>query len=86
LPLFHVGGLFMATGSFHAGVLNVNMSKFDAALAVSLIEEKKVSVMFDFSPILGSILEEHKKSGKNIKHYNMWPDWNLPQLSRSIRS
>jgi long-chain acyl-CoA synthetase len=67
LPLFHVGGLFMATGSFHAGVMNVNMSKFDAAMAVSLIEEKNVSVMFDFSPILGSILEEHKKSGKNIK-------------------
>ena len=67
LPLFHVGGLFMASGCFHAGVLNVNMSKFDAALAVSLIEEKNVSVMFDFSPILGSILEEHKKSGKNIK-------------------
>ena len=42
LPLFHVGGLFMATGSFHAGALNVNMSKFDAARAVSLIEEKNV--------------------------------------------
>jgi long-chain acyl-CoA synthetase len=67
LPLFHVGGLFMASGSFHAGALNVNMSKFDAARAVSLIEEKNVSVMFDFAPILGSILEEHKKSGKNIK-------------------
>ena len=66
LPLFHVGGLFMATGSFHAGALNVNMSKFDAAQAVNLIEEKKISVMFDFAPILGSILEEHKKSGKDI--------------------
>jgi len=29
LPLFHVAGLFMATGSFHAGALNVNMDKFD---------------------------------------------------------
>ena len=34
LPLFHVGGLFMATMAFHAGVLNLNMSKFDAAQAV----------------------------------------------------
>jgi long-chain acyl-CoA synthetase len=67
LPLFHVGGLFMASGSFHAGALNVNMSKFDAAQAVSLIEEKNVSVMFDFSPILGSILEAHKQSGKSIQ-------------------
>ncbi len=66
LPLFHVGGLFMATGSFHAGALNVNMSKFDAARAVDLVAEKKVSVMFDFSPILGSLLEAAEKSGDDI--------------------
>jgi long-chain acyl-CoA synthetase len=67
LPLFHVGGLFMATGTFHAGALNINMSKFDASLAVDLIEEKKVSVMFDFSPILASVLEHAEKSGRDIQ-------------------
>ncbi|MBW1841391.1 MAG: AMP-binding protein [Deltaproteobacteria bacterium] len=67
LPLFHVGGLFMATSSFHAGALNVNMSKFDAEKAVALIEEKNVSCMFDFSPILSSILDQQEKTGKNIK-------------------
>jgi acyl-CoA synthetase (AMP-forming)/AMP-acid ligase II len=67
LPLFHVAGLFMATGCFHAGVLNVNMSKFDAAQAVDLIAEKKVTVLYDFSPILSSILDAHEKTGKNIK-------------------
>jgi len=66
LPLFHVGGLLMATGAFHCGALNVNMSKFDAARAVELIAQKQVSVMFDFSPILGSILEAAEKSGKDI--------------------
>ena len=66
LPLFHVGGLFMATKSFHAGVLNVNMSKFDAAQAVDLIAEKKVTVLFDFAPILGSILDQQARSGKDI--------------------
>jgi len=66
LPLFHVGGLFMATGAFHGGTLNVNMSKFDAAQAVNLIEEKKISMMFDFSPILGSILEAAEESGQAI--------------------
>jgi long-chain acyl-CoA synthetase len=67
LPLFHVGGLFMATGAFHGGALNINMSKFDAARAVDLIEEKQVSVMFDFAPILGSVLEAAEKSGKDIR-------------------
>ena len=51
LPLFHVGGLFMVTGSFHAGVPSVNMSKFDAEKAVELIESKKITVMFDLSLI-----------------------------------
>ena len=67
LPMFHVGGLMMALGSFHAGALNVNMSKFDAEKAVELIREQKVSIMFDFSPILGSILEQHEKSGQAIE-------------------
>ena len=66
LPLFHVGGLFMATMAFHAGALNVNMSKFDAGRAVELIEEHRVTVLFDFSPILGSILDEQGKTGRTI--------------------
>jgi acyl-CoA synthetase (AMP-forming)/AMP-acid ligase II len=56
LPLFHVGGLFMVISSFIAGALNVNMSNFDAEKAVELIETKKVTLFFDFSPILASIL------------------------------
>lgn len=67
LPLFHVGGLSIATGSFHAGALNVNMSKFDAKQAVDLIVEKQVTFLYDFSPILSSILDEHEKTGKDIK-------------------
>jgi acyl-CoA synthetase (AMP-forming)/AMP-acid ligase II len=66
LPLFHVGGLFMATSSFHAGAANVNMGKFDADAAVALIEEKRVSVFFDFSPILSSILDAGKKAGRDL--------------------
>ncbi|MBW1868403.1 MAG: AMP-binding protein, partial [Deltaproteobacteria bacterium] len=66
LPLFHVGGLFMVTSSFHAGIMNVNMSGFDAAKAVEMIEEKKVTMMFTFAPILSSVLEEHEKTGRDI--------------------
>lgn len=66
LPMFHIGGLMMAVASFQAGASNVNMSKFDAATAVRLIETQKASLMFDFSPILGSILEEQERSGADI--------------------
>jgi long-chain acyl-CoA synthetase len=67
LPLFHVAGLVMATSAFHVGALNVNMSKFDAAKAVAVIEAHRVSLMFDFSPILASLLEAAEKSGRDIR-------------------
>ncbi len=79
LPLFHVGGLFMATSSFHAGALNVNMSKFDAGRAVELIEEKKVSIMFTFSPILSSVLDAHEKSGKDISSLRVSAGLDTPE-------
>ena len=66
LPLFHVGGLFMATNSFQAGAQNINMRKFDAPKAVDLIERFTVSILFDFSPILSSILDAGETTGKNI--------------------
>jgi acyl-CoA synthetase (AMP-forming)/AMP-acid ligase II len=66
LPLFHVAGLFMAVNAFHAGALNVNMGKFEAGRAVDLIRSKKVSVLFDFAPILGSILDEQSKTDADI--------------------
>jgi long-chain acyl-CoA synthetase len=66
LPLFHVAGLVMATSSFHVGALSLNMSKFDAATAVELIENRGAGILFDFSPILAAILDEADKSGRNI--------------------
>jgi long-chain acyl-CoA synthetase len=69
----------MATTSFHAGALNVNMSKFDATRAVELIEEKKVSMLFTFSPILSSILEQNEKTGKGIKSLRLSAGLDTPE-------
>ena len=66
LPMFHIAGLLSATSAFHAGALNLNMSKFDAAKVVELIEEKNASFCFEFAPILSNILEQQAKSGKRI--------------------
>jgi len=79
LPLFHVAGLFMATHSFHAGCLNVNMSKFDARKAVELIEEKKVSLLFDFPPILALILKAAEESGKSIRSLRVVSGLSTPE-------
>ncbi len=66
LPLFHVGGLFIATAIFHAGALSLNMRKFDAESALAAIQEYRVSVMVEFPPILSSILEQQEKTGADI--------------------
>ncbi len=66
LPLFHVGGLFAATATFHAGGLTANVKKFDAAQATKLIEDKGLTFMVEFPPILTSILDEHEKTGADI--------------------
>lgn len=57
----------MAATCFLAGGLNINMPRFDASRAVDWIEQKKVSFMMVFSPILASLVEEHEKTGKTIR-------------------
>jgi long-chain acyl-CoA synthetase len=42
------------------------MSKFDADRAVELIDQKRVSVTFDFAPILSSILDAAETSGTSL--------------------
>jgi long-chain acyl-CoA synthetase len=66
LPLFHVAGLFMALHAFHAGALNVNLKRFDAATAVDQIAAGDGTIMFDFAPILGAILDRQQDTGADI--------------------
>jgi len=66
LPLFHVGGLFLATSTFHAGGANINVSKFDGPQAAALIEENRVSHFFDFPPILDTVLKAAAENGNDI--------------------
>jgi acyl-CoA synthetase (AMP-forming)/AMP-acid ligase II len=66
LPLFHVGGLFLATSTFHAGGANINVSKFEGVQAADLIEKNSVSHFFDFPPILDTILKSAAETGKDI--------------------
>jgi acyl-CoA synthetase (AMP-forming)/AMP-acid ligase II len=79
LPLFHVGGLFIAMTAFHAGALNINVSRFDADQAVDLIQEKKITMLFDFAPILASILDSQEKSGKDINSLRLVAGLDSPE-------
>jgi long-chain acyl-CoA synthetase len=70
LPFFHVGGLMIAISTFMSGSQNIIMKKFDAQAASAIIEENRVSVLFDFSPILSGIMDaaqEHQKELTSLK-------------------
>ncbi|OPX41191.1 MAG: hypothetical protein B1H13_03500, partial [Desulfobacteraceae bacterium 4484_190.3] len=52
--------------ALQVGALNVNMNQYETDEAVKLIKQKKVSVLFQFSPILSQILEQNEKTGGDI--------------------
>jgi len=66
LPFFHVGGLMIAISTFMCGSLNIIMKKFDAKTASTMIEKEKVSILFDFSPILSGILGAARDNQNNL--------------------
>ncbi|MEE4243478.1 MAG: AMP-binding protein, partial [Desulfopila sp.] len=86
LPLFHVGGLFLATSTFHAGGTNVNVSKFDAAVAARLIEEKGVTLFFDFPPILDSILNAAAEEGRDLSTLSNVVGLGTPEVIERFQS
>lgn len=66
LPLFHIAGLGMAFSTFHAGAMNINMRKFDAAQAARLIADHKVSLLFAFAPMMQTLLAQVDQGGEDI--------------------
>lgn len=86
LPLFHVGGLFMATSAFHAGAANVNISKFDAKAAAELIQNKGVSLFFDFPPILTSILKAAMEENLDIRSLRAVAGLGTPDVIEQFQS
>ena len=58
LPLFHVAGLGLMLALQQAGGASVIAGKFDAAQAARDIAAEKVTVMSEFAPMLGSILDQ----------------------------
>ena len=58
LPLFHVAGLGLMLAMQQAGGASVISAKFDAAQAARDIESKGITVMSEFAPMLGSILDQ----------------------------
>ncbi len=66
LPFFHVAGLCMALAIIHAGGKNVVLDRFDPELTLKLIEREKGTIMFNFAPILGMIMDKYDEGSYDI--------------------
>lgn len=66
LPLYHIAGLGAAMNVFHPGGKNVIMTKFDAAEAIRLIEQEKVTMFITFAPILQMLLDRDKEDPRDL--------------------
>ena len=58
LPLFHVAGLGLMLTVQQAGGASLIVAKFDAAQAAGAIAAEKVTVMSEFAPMLGGIMDQ----------------------------
>jgi len=57
LPLFHVAGLAVMLAAQHAGGATVVVPKFDAATALAQIRRERATLLAEFPPILGKLLD-----------------------------
>lgn len=69
LPLFHVTGLGLMLTLQQAGGMSVICAKFDPAQAARDIAAERVTVMAEFAPMLGNILDQAKGGElKSLRH------------------
>lgn len=66
LPLFHISGLGLVLALAQAGGASVVMRRFDGGEAAGLIAREKVTVLCEFAPILGQILDGAEANGASL--------------------
>ncbi len=86
LPLFHAAGLFITFSAFYAGAETVNMQSFDADEAAAIIEKKKVSYFFDFTPILSAIMDAASKSNCSLASLTRLAGIETPEIIEKYQS
>jgi acyl-CoA synthetase (AMP-forming)/AMP-acid ligase II len=57
LPLFHLAGMIMLLAAQQAGGRTILLPRFDAGTAARLIRDEKVTLLAEFPPILGNLLD-----------------------------
>ena len=66
LPLFHISGLGLVMALVQAGGASAIMRRFEPEAAARAIEAERVTVLCEFAPILGQILDAAETSGASL--------------------
>jgi long-chain acyl-CoA synthetase len=66
LPLYHIAALGTALAVMQVGGVNALMPRYDAAEAVNLIDEHKLTVVSSFPPVLSALLDAAGEAGSKL--------------------
>jgi acyl-CoA synthetase (AMP-forming)/AMP-acid ligase II len=66
LPLFHITGLGLFLAVQQAGGSTALSARFDAAAAASQIAAERVTLLAEFAPMLGTLLDKAAESGADL--------------------
>ena len=86
LPLFHVAGLLFSSNVFHAGAANVIISQFDPQKALEVIQQDKISILFEFSPMLQQIVEKMAEKEYDISSVRMVVGITYPECFKEFQT
>ena len=84
LPLFHIAGLGNCLATTHAGGTNVIMAKYDAGEARRLVDEHRVTLMFDFPPVLSSLLDAADAAGSRLESLRIVSGLDSPETIQRL--
>jgi long-chain acyl-CoA synthetase len=84
VPLFHLTGLGVSLNILQAGGTNVILPKFDPELALNHIENDRVSIFFEFPPMLSMLLDKNKELKKDLTSLQVIGGLDQPELVKEI--
>lgn len=86
LPLFHIAGLMISSNIFHAGAVNVIMPQFDPQKAIEIIQRERISILFEFSPMLEQLVEKMKEQEESLPSVRMVIGITYPECFKEFQA
>ena len=84
LPLFHVAALGTALNVLHAGGKNIVMPRFDPDRALKHIQDDRVTVFIEFSPMLENLFDRNRELKCNLETLRIVGGLDQPQTAKKF--